>query len=155
MFEGVFPDQAGRIRWVEVTFRQHRVPHPGQIAYRLDDIVRQAKSLIARARAARNLVERTELVFSTAARIHADCVIVQPFIDGNKRWARLVLSALVVDCGFPPGVIISSEDKRYYLEAIDKAVSGDETQLAHLIAMGWRAFDDIFRSGRYSKPPIV
>jgi Fic family protein len=131
-----------------VTFREHRVPHPGQIPYRLDDIVRQANSLVTRARATHNLGDRTELVFSTAARIHADCVIVQPFIDGNKRWARLVLSALIVDCGFPPGVIISSEDKRYYLEAIDKAASGDAAQLAHLIAMGWRAFDDIFRSGQ-------
>jgi len=102
LFSGVFPEHAGKLRLKDVTFRSHVIPAPGRIQYRLTDIVKDARHIIEQARNIGDREERIQTILPQIARFHADCVVIQPFIDGNKRWARQVLSALLVDCGFWP-----------------------------------------------------
>jgi fido (protein-threonine AMPylation protein) len=146
IFGEVFPDRAGRERLVMVALRDLPVPTPGQITYRLDNVVRSIRELIERSE---NLTpeERIEVAFTEAARIHADCVAIQPFIDGNKRWAREVLSAVLVDCGFFPGTDISLADQSRYLEGISKAIAGHPEQLANLILSGWLSQRQLYKQG--------
>ena len=149
LFKNVVAEHAGKLRQTEVTFRNHAVATPGQIPYRLSDLVKDAQDIIAQAHSIVDEEERIEAIFPRIARFHADCIVVQPFIDGNKRWARLVLSALLVDCRFWPGTRIEASEQVRYMEAIDKAVAGDPEQLADLILEGWLCLEQDFSSGSY------
>ena len=134
---------------MDVSFRGHTIPVPAQIQYRLIDIVREAQGIIEQARGIGDDDERIQAVLPRIARLHADCVVVQPFIDGNKRWARQVLSALLVDCGFWPGARIDADERERYLDGIDKSIAGDHDQLAELILEGWLRLEQDFSSGAY------
>lgn len=149
LFSSVFPEQAGILRQKDVTFRSHVIPSPGQVMYRLQDVVARAREIVEEARGIPELEQRIEAVLPRIAALHADCVVIQPFIDVNKRWARQVLSALLADVGLTPGTLIKESDKASYLEAIDKSVAGEPDQLANLILEGWYELDEMFRNGRY------
>ena len=149
-FAGNFPEDAGRERRVEVTIRDLQVPSVGQIQYRLQSIVEAARALVTRSS---TLIGEPKIreVFAETARIHADCVAVQPFVDGNKRWARLILSALLTDCGFYPGTEIGQVDHDRYMEGISKAmIDAHPEQLADLILAGWVALRQAYREGTRS-----
>jgi fido (protein-threonine AMPylation protein) len=149
LFASVFGDRAGVERRAEVALRDFRVPRAAQIHYRLADIVRNAQEIIQDAAAIPDEVAKTEYVMRRAARLHADCVVVQPFIDGNKRWATFVVSALLIDSGFSPGTAIeasSVEQHGHYLNAIGKAVADEDPDLdplGDLILSGWLALRDL------------
>jgi fido (protein-threonine AMPylation protein) len=149
LFGSVFPEHAGKVRSKEVTFRNHEIPPPGQILYRLQDIVHEAKAIVRDARSINDEAERIVAIIPRIARFHATCVIVQPFIDGNKRWARQVLNAIMNDTGFDPGTLITELDREQYLDGIDKAIGGYPEQLGNLILLGWIALEDQYRSGLY------
>jgi hypothetical protein len=59
-----------------------------------------------------------------AARFHYDFVRIHPFDDGNGRIAGLLMNYVLLRNDLPP-VIIKSEDKRNYLNALHQADSGD------------------------------
>jgi fido (protein-threonine AMPylation protein) len=149
LFEGIDSDRAGKLRLTEVTFRSHAIPTPEQIQYRLMDVVRDAKRIIEDARTIDDDEQRIEAIFPRIACLHAECVVIQPFIDGNKRWARQVLSALLVDCGFWPGARIEADHQKRYMDGIDKSVAGDHEQLATLILEGWQQLASDFSSGMF------
>lgn len=149
LFERVFSEHAGKERQKDVAFRSHAVPTPGQIKYRLTDIVKDAAAIVEEAHSIKGDEERIEAILPKIARFHADCVVLQPFIDGNKRWARAVLNALLVGCGFWPGTRIKASEKERYMDGIDKAVAGEPEQLAELIIEGWLDLEEDFASGTY------
>lgn len=74
-------------------------------------------------------------------------MVTQPFLDGNKRWARLLLNALLVDCGFSPGTIVHDEQRSEYMCGIGKALAGDTDQLATLFLRGNVEQASSYRSG--------
>ena len=148
LFGPLFPDLAGVLRTRDVSLRDYVVPRPGQIVYRLMDIVGTARELIACATSMSDVAEKMVYVMEHGARLHASCVLVQPFIDGNKRWALHVLNAMLIDCGFWPGTLIDLfgvEARARYLSAIDRAVAGDPDPLAELILKGWLSSRDVYR----------
>ena len=150
IFGGLFAHAAGVERREEVALRGLVVPRVGQIQYRLATIVQNIQDLITLSATLAG-EERLNAVFAGAARIHADCVCVQPFVDGNKRWARVVLSALLVDCGFAPGTEIAGADQDRYMEGIRKTTNEDHPeQLAELILAGWIALRQAYRQAGHS-----
>ena len=67
------------------------------------------------------------------ARIHMDFERLHPFIDGNGRTGRLLLNLILVRLGWPP-IVIFKEQRRRYLDGLDRADNGDLGPLAELIA---------------------
>jgi len=55
-----------------------------------------------------------------AADAHLKLVSIHPFVDGNGRTARLLMNLLLMQEGYPSG-IIRNEDRRAYINAIEKA----------------------------------
>jgi len=149
LFASLFPEHAAKLRQVDVSLGGRTIPVPAKIQYRLVDIVKEAQSIIEQARSVGDDEQRIQAVLPRIARHHADCVLVQPFIDGNKRWARQVLSALLVDCGFWPGARICADERERYMDGIDKSIAGDHDQLAELILEGWLRLEQDFSSGNY------
>ncbi len=50
---------------------------------------------------------------------HFKLVSIHPFIDGNGRVARLLMNLLLLQAGFPPG-IIRKEDRSLYINSLEK-----------------------------------
>jgi fido (protein-threonine AMPylation protein) len=150
IFIDIFPQDAGKERRVDVALRDLPVPPAAKIQYRLQSIVEAIRTLIIES-AALTGEEKLQAVFAAAARIHADCVAVQPFIDGNKRWARLILSALLTDCGYYPGTEIAAADHDRYMDGISKCVlDSHPEQLGNLILAGYLSLRQAYRAGTRS-----
>ncbi|MDP3724834.1 MAG: Fic family protein [bacterium] len=66
----------------------------------------------------------TEHPARIAAQAHHRLVSIHPFVDGNGRVARLFMNTLLMQEGYPPA-IIRKEDRRRYINAIEKAQLGD------------------------------
>jgi Fic family protein len=58
-----------------------------------------------------------------AAQAHYRLVSIHPFVDGNGRTARLLMNLILVREGYPPA-IIRKEDRRKYINALEKAQGG-------------------------------
>jgi len=78
----------------------------------------------------------TEDVFAQIAKLHAQIVRIQPFIDGNKRVAFLATNGMLKLYGFPIiDLCKDNEESKKYCEALDAAIVGrDVTSLALLFA---------------------
>jgi fido (protein-threonine AMPylation protein) len=145
LFGHVFPERAGVVRLTEVSLRDLPIARPGQIIHRLADLVQMAKEAIGKARLIADPEEMTQQVIRRVARFHAASVVAQPFIDGNKRWARLILNALLADCGFELGTRIDDGRHAAYMRAIDHTIAGNPDILAEMILLGWIEQRDLYR----------
>jgi len=58
-----------------------------------------------------------------SADTHYKLVSIHPFVDGNGRVARLLMSLLLMQKGYPPA-LIRKEDRRRYINSIEKAQLG-------------------------------
>lgn len=145
LFYRVFPEHAGILRQREIMLRDYVVPTPGQILNRMADIADDARALVANCATDVPMHERVALIMPQFAPFYPQCVVAQSFIDGNKRWSRLVLRALFVHCGFFPGVPIDFDDRSVYLNGLDKAYSGNPDQLANLLLRSWIAERQTYR----------
>jgi Fic family protein len=64
---------------------------------------------------------------------HFRLVAIHPFADGNGRTARLLMNLLLIRAGYPP-VAVRPEDRKAYLDALEKASTRNEMD-AFLILM--------------------
>lgn len=64
---------------------------------------------------------------------HHEFEVIHPFLDGNGRTGRLVLSLLLGRLGYPPAIIYK-RDREAYLKAMRRADAGDPGLLGELIA---------------------
>jgi Fic family protein len=62
------------------------------------------------------------------AKLHHDFVLIHPFDDGNGRVARMLVNYVLMRKGLPP-IIVPTERKRDYLNALRLADAGDITEL--------------------------
>jgi Fic family protein len=56
---------------------------------------------------------------------HFRLVAIHPFADGNGRTARLLMNLLLIRAGYPP-VAVRPEDRKAYLDALEKASTRSE-----------------------------
>jgi Fic family protein len=63
----------------------------------------------------------TENPIISAITAHLSLTAIQPFMDGNKRCARLVQDRILFDMGMPPAIITAGEGK-FYHELLVKTV---------------------------------
>ena len=77
-----------------------------------------------------------------AARVHADLVTIHPFIDGNGRTARLLMTMELIGAGFPPACI-KADDKTRYVDTLQiLQTTGDCRPFVQFIAQNVeKAFD--------------
>ena len=69
-----------------------------------------------------------------AAKIHAEFVKIDPFIDENGRTTRLLMNNDLMKAGFPPAVIKATERARY-CDALDHAhTRGDDGTFIKLVS---------------------
>ena len=61
-------------------------------------------------------------IIELAALFHHQFVNIHPFWDGNGRTARLIMNVLILGAGYPLGIILKNDRKRYYrvLQLADK-----------------------------------
>lgn len=78
--------------------------------------------------------EKNELhAVELAAFIHYKFVLIHPFDDGNGRISRLLMNYVLLKNGLPP-IIIKSEDKKNYLNALNQADTGNLQAFVDYIA---------------------
>lgn len=79
-----------------------------------------------------------------AADAHFKLVTIHPFIDGNGRVARLLLDLMLLQNGYPPA-LIHKEDRRAYINAIEKGqLTDDLTDYYQVIYKAVEASLDIY-----------
>ena len=68
-----------------------------------------------------------------AAMAHYHLVRIHPFDDGNGRGARILMNLILLKKGYFPAVL-SSEKKRFYLNALAAADAGNATMFVEFVA---------------------
>jgi hypothetical protein len=68
-----------------------------------------------------------------AAEMHSKLVAIHPFVDANGRTARLLMNAILLDAGLPPGIIFF-QDKGRYLDCLAESNRGDLSAMVILLA---------------------
>lgn len=68
-----------------------------------------------------------------AAEIHARCVTIHPFTDGNGRVARLLMNLHLLRTGYPLAVVKAAE-RAAYIEAVVAWQSGNSAPLLAMVA---------------------
>jgi Fic family protein len=72
-------------------------------------------------------------VIELAALLHHKLANIHPFWDGNGRVSRLVMNILILEAGYPLGVILKNDRKRYY-RVLAEADKGDFRPICEFIA---------------------
>ncbi len=82
-----------------------------------------------------------------AAKVHADFVCIQPFIDGNGRTSRLLMNLELLKAGYLP-CVITVENRLAYYEALDQRMVYRKTEpfiqlIAEAVLEGFKAYQII------------
>lgn len=80
-----------------------------------------------------------------ATLFHHRFVWIHPFFDGNGRTIRLISNLLIMNHGFPPAIILSSDRKKYY-RALNMANNGDYSKLMLIVLQATERSLDIYLS---------
>ncbi len=78
-----------------------------------------------------------------AAIFHHRFVYIHPFFDGNGRTVRLLFNLLLMKEGYPPGIILASDRKRYY-KALNDADQRSLDKLLELTIQAITRSTDIY-----------
>ena len=107
---------------VRISGAQHKPPAPSEM-------YRQVKEFYA------DLPYKAEMnAIELAAWTHAEFVKIHPFVDGNGRTSRMIMTDQLMTAGFLP-VSIAKENRLPYFEALEAyAVGGDLKPFAEMIA---------------------
>jgi len=103
----------GRLRNIPVRIAGSRVimPNPLRVPELMDEFEKWLRA------------ENKDHPAKISADAHYKLVTIHPFVDGNGRTARLLMNLILMQEGYPPA-IIRKEDRRRYINAIEKAQSG-------------------------------
>jgi len=82
-------------------------------------------------------------IIELAALLHHKLVHIHPFFDGNGRTARLTMSLLLMQVGYPLVIILKNDRKKYY-DILDKADKGKYEPLVKFIAQSVERSLDIY-----------
>ena len=63
----------------------------------------------------------------TAFEAHARLIEIQPFRDGNGRTGRLLMTAVLLQGGYPP-VVLEPEERRRYVDALEARQRGERSR---------------------------
>ena len=122
-----------------------------KVVLELDEIVGLARSLIRRRAAYGDQLPDAAIhdLMERLAAFLGRCVAVSPFPRVNDIWAHVVLNALVVDCGFWPGMHFdfdTTEASDRYKDAMDAIVNeNNPVPLGELILRGWISKREMYR----------
>lgn len=115
LFEGV-RDHAGRVRrpgWGQeaLTFGPHRSTLRDRVPGELERVFREARSLIDRIEANPGAENFEEAAFFCAVKLHAECIRIHPFEDGNGRSSRLLANIVLRRLGLRPVSVEATKDE--------------------------------------------
>lgn len=101
----------------------HVLTLSGQIHYYVDplQVPGEMEKLVSMIGEKENDMHSVEL----AALTHYEITRIHPFDDCNGRVARILLNLILIKAGYPP-IVIKVEERRKYLEALEKADKGDK-----------------------------
>lgn len=108
-------DNAGKYRAVQVkiTGASYNLPYPAQIPVEM----KLFENWLSDKKNQKDIIDYASLA-------HFKLVNVHPFIDGNGRTARLLMNLILINKGFPPTVILTTERAKYY-ETLHLANKGE------------------------------
>jgi len=101
---------------------------PAQMCEMLDWLKREYRSL--------HLVELVSLLHHKLLHIH-------PFVEGNRRTARLLMNVILLRSGYPLAIILKNDRKKYY-RVLQQADQGKFTRLALFIAQAVERSLDLY-----------
>jgi fido (protein-threonine AMPylation protein) len=112
---------AYRVGPVKISGTEFEPPQAGELPPHMERLAAELKT---------GPGDRTVVHF--AAEMHTKLVWLHPFVDGNGRTARLLMNAILVDAGLPPG-IINFQDKERYLDCLAGSNNGDLSGMVALL----------------------
>lgn len=125
--DALTPDGKPTRRRIEVgrykTMPNHVLTRTGEIFYfaQPEETAAKMQDLIEWFRAKKELAETNGVLL--AAEFHYKFIRIHPFDDGNGRVARLLMNFILMQNGYPP-VIIKTDDKENYFNALQQADAG-------------------------------
>jgi Fic family protein len=117
ILRGIDDANAGRYRSIPVRISGSRVvlPNPAKVAGLMADFFKDLMSMVG------------SDPLAIAAEAHYRLVTIHPFIDGNGRTARLLMTLILLQNGFPPA-LIRTRDRVSYLKSLEKAQLGGSNE---------------------------
>ena len=105
-------DWAGRLRNIPVRVVGSRSVFPNhlKVASKLEELVLDIQT-------------KSQTILEKAIDIHYYLVSIHPFVDGNGRTARLLMSFILMQANYSP-VIIRKQDRLKYINALEEAQTG-------------------------------
>lgn len=121
-------DFAGKYRTgqVKISGSDYKPPDPQQVPMEMDDLGEYVSTVTS------SEPPELDLPILCAAAAHAWLAQIHPFVDGNGRTARILMNLILMRRGYPI-CIITREDRRRYIHALEESQASDFTYLIELI----------------------
>jgi fido (protein-threonine AMPylation protein) len=119
----VDPVEAGRFRTTQVLVGHYVPPHPQEVEKQMQEFIQWLNS--------EDAMSLHPVEFAALA--HYKLVYIHPFIDGNGRTSRLLMSLILMQAGYPP-ITIRKEQRSEYYHALEVANEGDVRPFIRFIA---------------------